>query len=100
MIAFFSCSAATSDHWNSFEWKRFLARIYSPKASFWDWSLRQRFEQSYCELNRPEAGDWRLEAGDWRLETGGWRLEVGGIRLVTEDHSKDVLFPPRLRVSA
>jgi hypothetical protein len=40
------------------------------------------------------------QAGDWRLETGGWRLEVGGIRLVTEDHSKDVLFPPRLRVSA
>jgi hypothetical protein len=40
------------------------------------------------------------QAGDWRLETGDWRLEVGGIRLVTEDHSKDVLFPPRLRVSA
>jgi hypothetical protein len=33
-------------------------------------------------------------------QAGGWRLEVGGIRLVTEDHSKDVLFPPRLRVSA
>jgi hypothetical protein len=93
MIAFFAWSAATSDHWNSFEWKRFLARIYSPKASFWDWSLRLRFEQSYCELNRPETGGRRLEAGDWRLE-------VGGIRLVTEDHSKDVLFPPRLRVSA
>jgi hypothetical protein len=93
MIAFFSFSAATSDQWNSFEWKRFLALIYSPKASFWDWSLRLRFEQSYCELNRPETGDWRLETGDWRLE-------AGGIRLVTEDHSKDVLFPPRLRVSA
>ncbi len=49
LIAFFTWSAATSDHWNSFEWKRFFARIYSPKASFWDWSLRQRFEQSYCE---------------------------------------------------
>jgi hypothetical protein len=50
LIAFFAWSAATSDHWNSFEWKRFFARIYSPKASFWDWSLRQRFEQSYCEF--------------------------------------------------
>jgi hypothetical protein len=50
MIAFFAWSAATSDHWNSFEWKRFLARINSPKASFWDWSLRLRFEQSYCEF--------------------------------------------------
>jgi hypothetical protein len=50
LIAFFAWSAATSDHWNSFEWKRFLARINSPKASFWDWSLRQRFEQLYCEL--------------------------------------------------
>jgi hypothetical protein len=50
LIAFFAWSAATSDHWNSFEWKRFFARIYSPKASFWDWSLRHRFEQSYCEL--------------------------------------------------
>ena len=49
LIAFFAWTAATSDHWNSFEWKRFLARIYSPKASFWDWSLRLRFEQSYCE---------------------------------------------------
>ena len=49
LIAFFAWSAATSDHWNSFEWKRFLARINSPKASFWDWSLRLRFEQSYCE---------------------------------------------------
>jgi hypothetical protein len=27
-------------------------------------------------------------------------LETGGIRLVTVDHSIDVLFPPRLRVSA
>jgi hypothetical protein len=51
-------------------------------------------------LRVKQAGDWRLETGDWRLETGDWRLEVGGIRLVTEDHSKDVLFPPRLRVSA
>jgi hypothetical protein len=50
LIAFFAWSAATSDHWNSFEWKRFFARINSPKASFWDWSLRQRFEQSYCEF--------------------------------------------------
>jgi hypothetical protein len=50
LIAFFTWSAATSDHWNSFEWKRFLARINSPKASFWDWSLRLRFEQSYCEF--------------------------------------------------
>jgi hypothetical protein len=49
LIAFFAWSAATSDHWNSFEWRRFLARINSPKASFWDWSLRLRFEQSYCE---------------------------------------------------
>jgi len=49
---------------------------------------------------RPEAGDWRLEAGDWRLEAGRWKMEVGGIRLIIEDHSKDVLFPPRLRVSA
>ena len=49
LIAFFAWSAATSDHWNSFEWKRFLAWIDSPKARFWDWSLRLRFEQSYCE---------------------------------------------------
>ena len=65
LIAFFAWSAATSDHWNSFEWKRFLARIYSPKASFWDWSLRLRFEQSYCELNRPETRGWRLEEYRW-----------------------------------
>jgi hypothetical protein len=58
------CNQA-SDHWNSFEWKRFFARIYSPKASFWDWSLRLRFEQSYCELNRLEAGGWRLEEYGW-----------------------------------
>ncbi len=65
MIAFFAWSAATSDHWNSFEWKRFFARIYSPKARFWDWSLRLRFEQLYCELNRLEAGGWRLEEYGW-----------------------------------
>jgi hypothetical protein len=65
MIAFFAWSDATSDHWNSFEWKRFLARIYSPKTSFWTWSLRHRFEQSYCELNGPETGDWRLEEYGW-----------------------------------
>ena len=33
-------------------------------------------------------------------QAGDWRLEAGGIRMATEDHSKDVLFPPRLRVSA
>jgi len=30
-------------HWNSFDWQMFLAQIHSPKASFWDWSLRQSF---------------------------------------------------------
>jgi hypothetical protein len=65
LVAFFAWSAATSDRWNSFEWKRFLARIYSPNASFWDWSLRLRFEQLYCELNRLEAGGWRLEEYEW-----------------------------------
>jgi hypothetical protein len=49
MIAYFAWSAATSDRWNSFDWQMFLARIHSPKASFWDWSLRQSFEHSHCE---------------------------------------------------
>ncbi|MFN9437103.1 MAG: hypothetical protein ACK6DC_19485 [Planctomycetota bacterium] len=43
MIAYFAWSAATTDRWNSFDWKMFLARIHSPKASFWDWSMRQSF---------------------------------------------------------
>ncbi|MFN9606116.1 MAG: hypothetical protein ACK6A7_22135, partial [Planctomycetota bacterium] len=43
MIAYFAWSAATTDRWNSFDWKMFLARIHSPKASFWDGSLRKSF---------------------------------------------------------
>ncbi|MFN6161887.1 MAG: transposase, partial [Planctomycetota bacterium] len=50
MIAYFAWSAATTDRWNSFDWQMFLARIHSPKASFWDWSLRQSFERSHCEF--------------------------------------------------
>jgi hypothetical protein len=49
MMAYFAWSAATTDRWNSFDWRMFLARIHSPKASFWDWSLRQSFEHSHCE---------------------------------------------------
>jgi hypothetical protein len=49
MIAYFAWSASTTDRWNSFDWQMFLARIHSPKASFWDWSLRKSFERSYCE---------------------------------------------------
>lgn len=40
MMAYFAGSAATTDLWNSFDWQLFLARIHSPRASFWDWSLR------------------------------------------------------------
>jgi hypothetical protein len=39
MIAYFAWSAATTDRWNSFDWQMFMARIHSPRASFWDWSL-------------------------------------------------------------
>jgi hypothetical protein len=39
MIAYFAWSAATTDRWNSFDWRMFMARIHSPKASFWDWNL-------------------------------------------------------------
>jgi hypothetical protein len=49
MMAYFAWSAATTDRWNSFDWRMFLARIHSPKASFWDWSLRKSFEHSHCE---------------------------------------------------
>ncbi len=33
--------------------------------AFFAWSLRHRFEQSHCELNRPETGGWRLEEYEW-----------------------------------
>ncbi|MFN9437889.1 MAG: hypothetical protein ACK6DC_23530 [Planctomycetota bacterium] len=50
MISYFAWSAATTDRWNSFDWRMFLARIHSPRASFWDWSLRQSFEHSHYEF--------------------------------------------------
>jgi hypothetical protein len=35
------------------------------EGQFLGLGLRLRFEQSYCELNRPETGGWRLEEYGW-----------------------------------
>jgi hypothetical protein len=43
-------SGRLATRWKSFDWQMFLIRIHSPKASFWDWGLRQSFEHSHCEF--------------------------------------------------
>jgi len=82
MIAYFAWSAATTNRWNSFDWRMFLARIYSLTARILCWSIATG--QLTLELQAREDASVRdlffHPNGDWLLASIAYRDGRGTVR--------------------